>query len=740
MSSEVHPFPSHLIDPKRKDDKWCLKYCKAAHHSFRNGTGHNNIYSRINDWIENRKYAEGNQETDKYKKWLSKLEESGKTVSFMDLDHSIVKIIPKYRDIVLSFMEKVDYNIKVTDIDPSASAERESVKWEIWATKLLKPFIDKMRLKMNAGEEINEEDLPETIEELELFMNMKFELKQEISARVGINGVLYENEWSEVSKLMREDAFDNGVMACKVHTSNGKRIGISYVDPVNVLIDSFRGHKPDGIERIGEYRMITIQQLKQECGGYFTDDQYKEIFEQHRTKKYNSSLFNSRYINTDDIYDYDTFDNCKVLVLDLFWYSLDKKKSKKKKAYGNEYIYPEKFEKKEGKRKNYEVYSTDVKTVYASSWIVGSDWIYNYGKMKDISRYSDNARECMLPIKFYRVSNTSHLERMLPFADAIQLSWLKIQNAKARAMPKGFTVYQEAFENVTIDGKKMKVQELLEIATQTGWKIVSKESSIDDNGNAMPPMIPDEGGLGNEFVELVSDIARNIELIKDVTGINDFMDASNPGERALVGVGKIAVEGTKNAIHPMVSGYSYLKEKTCLDILSKIQIKAKQGKLKYTYPEFGQSIAKTFEIGNEVNNGKFNLRLEQKASSEQRELIKQAATQALTKSEQGGMGGIGMDDYLHIIDLIDQNYIKLAEATLSYRIKRKLKADQKKAEENSRVQGEQQQQLAQITKQEERDTIQFEADVEVKKEEQLAKIEIEKERELAKIKAEHETK
>lgn len=740
MASKKHPFPSHIIDPNKKDKNWCLKYVKAAHYEFKNGEGQDSIYSRRNDWIENRKYAEGNQTTDKYKKWLSKLTENGKTVSYLDLDHSIVKIIPKYRDIVLSFMEKIDYNIKVTDLDPSASEERENVKWEIWATKLLKPFMDEMQLKMQAGESINEEDLPETIEELNLFMDMKFELKQEISARIGINGVFYENEWKEVSKMMREDAFDNGVLACKVYDRPNNRIGISYVDPVNVLIEDFRGHRTDKVERIGEYRLITMQQLKQESGNEFNEDELDEIFNSYKKKNYNSSFENSVYINTDVDYNYNATDTCKILVLDLFWYSLDKKKSKKKTVHGNEYIYDAPFNKEDGKYKNYDIYSTDVKTVYKSTWIVDSDYIYNYGKMKNIPRLSDNPRECMLPIKFYRISNTSHLERMLPFADAIQLSWLKIQNAKARAMPKGFTVFQEAFENVTVDGKNMSVTELMEIATQTGWKIVSGDSAIDPNGNSRMPIVPDEGGLGSEFVELVSDIANNINMIKDVTGINDFMDGGNPGERALVGVGKIAVEGTKNAIHPMVGAYSYIKEKASLDIISKLQQKAKNGKLKFTYPEIGSSIAKTFEISNEISKSKFNLILEQRSSPEQRELIKQAATQSLVKSDNGQLGGIGMDDYLHIIDLIDNGHIKLAEATLSYRIKRKLKQDQQKAMENSKVQSQEIQEQTKVAKEEERKTKQFEADLEVEKEKQLSEIRIQEEEEKAKIKAKYENK
>jgi len=681
MSSNTFPFPSHLIDPLKKDKKWCLQYIKAAHANFNQTEGVNSIYNRRKDWIENRKYAEGNQSTDKYKKWVSKLEdETGKTVSYLDLDFSIVKIIPKYRDIVLSFMEKVEYDIKVTDLDPSASDERAQVKYSIWATKLLQEWTNNMRLQMEAnGEQINEEDLPETIEELELFMNMKFELKQEISARVGINGVFYENEWSEVSKMMREDAFDNGVMACKTHNLPNGRIGISYVDPVNVLIDGFRGHRANSVERIGEYRRITIQQLKQEAGDTFTNEDYIKIYDQYKSKSYNSIHNGQVYYNTDNNHDdYFNYDSCEILVLDLFWDSLDKKKSKKKSVHGEEYIYDEKFDKKEGKYANYEVYSTDIKTIYQGTWIVDSnDKIYNCGKMKDIPRLSDNPRECMKPIKFYRISNTSHLERMLPFADAIQLSWLKAQNAKARAMPKGFTVYADAFEGVTIDGKNMSSKELIEIAVQTGWKIINRQSAMDNSGNSMAAMVSDEGGMGTEFMELIKDIAWNIDMIKDVTGINEYMDASNPGERAGLGVGQIAVEGTKNAIHPMVSAYSYIKEKTALDILSRLTIKARQGKMKFTYPEFSSSIVKTFEIGSELAGGKFNLKLEQRATAEQRQILKDTVSQAYAKSEQGGSGGIETDDYLHLMDLIEQNYLKLAEATLSYRIKRKIKREQK---------------------------------------------------------------
>src|SRR6185295_5760302 len=130
------------------------------------------------DYVNMRLYAEGNQDNSKYKKWFTAKGDTTDGASYVDLDYTPVSPIPKYRDIVLGLLEKQDYEIDISAIDPSSDKQRDGEKYKVWAKKQLNDILKAQGLADLADTE--EEVEPETKEELDIYMST-FKLSTEMA-------------------------------------------------------------------------------------------------------------------------------------------------------------------------------------------------------------------------------------------------------------------------------------------------------------------------------------------------------------------------------------------------------------------------------------------------------------------------------------------------------------------------------------------------------------------------------
>jgi len=710
-------FPSHLIDPKYKDSKWVLQYIKAAYSQHRGNSGYFSN-GRKSDWIDARRYAAGNQNVTKYHRWASRLKDAqGRTVSYMDLNWSIVSVIPKFRNVLKGYFSKLQYSVGCTAINPEAALEKERTKKSIWASKKLKPFFDNLEKKsgMSFGENKTMPFTPESIEELEMFFNLSFRLQTEISMEEGQRMVFYENAWKDIEEKLWEDVIDLGVIGLCVWVDRiSKRIKVRYCDPVNMTLDNFRGHNGDNMERIGEFRLMTVAQLKLEAGNQFSERDYYEIANKHKGMYGNADRLSpySDYVNTDAMNTYFPWDNFQVLVYELYFDSCDRIKHERKWVNGGpstgvRLTFQKPFNTKLSSEKavdevtgvpyiKKEVVATDTKTVYTGKWIVGTDYLYDSGKVSDISRTKENPKEAIKPMKFYRVSEKSVVEQMIPFADSIQMSWLKIQNLKARAIPKGIMIEVGAFENVALDGKIMSARELLEVAVQSGIIIYRKNSTMDDDGYDQTnnkPVEETKGGLGAEFQELVGSMANDIMMCREVSGISEIFDASAQDPKQLVGTAQMALAGTQNALTPMIKGVVWISEMAAIDIGCKLQELAKYGMIEGYAPALGSGILETIKIGSEISMVHYGYKMEALPTEEQKMRIMRTAEMALANPNDPTHGGIDFPDYLAIGRMLDDGKLKLAEAFLTYKVRKFKEHVVKLQQESIAAQGKQNQAL-----------------------------------------------
>lgn len=718
-------FPSHLIDPKLKDKKWVLAYLKATYGQHRGNSGYFSN-GRKSDWIEARRYAQGNQNVTKYHKWASRLKDAqGRTVSYMDLNWSIVSVIPKFRNVLLGYFSKLQYTVGCNAINPEAVLEKETKEKLMWAKQKLKPFFDKMEREagVNLGPNplLQEADqvIFDTMEELQMFFNLSFRLQTEISMEEGQRMVFYENAWKDIEQKLWEDIIDLAAIGLCVYVDRiSKRIKVRYCDPVNMILDNFRGHDGEKMERIGEFQLKTIAQLKLEYGDQISEKDAYELAYKHRGMFGNADRLSpyNDYVNTDATNTYYPWDNFQILELELYFDSCDRIKHERKYVGGApseggvRLTFQKPFNTKLSKEEatdlstgesyiKKEVVATDVKTVYGGNWIVGTDMIFNAGKINDISRSQENPKDCMKPMKFYRIGEKSTVEAMIPFADSLQMGWLKVQNLKARAIPKGIMIEVGAFENVALDGKVLSARELLEVAVQSGIIIYRKNSTMDDDGydaTNQKPVEETKGGLGAEFAELTNAMANDIMMCREVSGISEIFDASSQDPKQLVGTAKMALAGTQNALSPMVNCFVWMHEKAAIDIGLKLQLLAKNGDIEGYAPALGTNILQTIKIGSNISMTHYGYEIKAMPTEEQKQRILQSAQMALANPNDPTHGGIDFSDYLALGRMLDENKVKLAEAFLSYKVRKFKEHTQKLQQDAIKAQGDQNKQLESV--------------------------------------------
>jgi len=228
-------FPSHLIDPREKNREWILQYAKAAWSSWSNDNPREIFYNARYKYEVYKHYAMGQQSISKYRPLMGIDEESKET--WLNVDWSVIPIVPKFRRIALGKLSKVDYNIVATPVDALANEETEDyfakAKTKIImreeAAKIDPELLDSPALQITPGE-------ARDLEELEMQMKYTFKHQMAIEAEQGIKLVLEQNQAEKLREQVRESLFDYGVAGYKEYIDSNGAIKIRTINPRNIII------------------------------------------------------------------------------------------------------------------------------------------------------------------------------------------------------------------------------------------------------------------------------------------------------------------------------------------------------------------------------------------------------------------------------------------------------------------------------------------------------------------------
>lgn len=614
-------FPDDFINPDEKDEKWHRQYVQAGYYAMYNNAYYNGKY---NQWILNELYAQGKQPIERYVKALCQNAEE----NYMDINWRQVSILPKVRDIVIGYLSKIDYSVQCAAINPDSIEKKEAMKWDLWAEKEMlqeaKKFMEMMgveNMPLEAQQDMSW--VPDELPEYELLSKLYLKLKEEIQAEIGAEAVLNENEWDVVRRIMLENFFDNGMACVEKRINNySQAIEVKSYNMTNVILPNYTGKTGEKVWIAGICEPMSVYDVYREAGEQFTPEQYKEI-----AKRYDQTLGNPQFQQYNSLYgnNYSSWKGYNVYRVRMYWYSTDVVRYKKVTKNGAETYYKSGYEKakvreekitKDGRKIIVESGDMYKQTVHECSWIIGTDYVYNYGKVNSFSRDQLNKRECMLPLSIYKVSEQGRTERAIPFVDGLSLSWYKLQDRKARAIPSGITVDLSAIEKLVVDNKEMTVKQIMNLAVQTGLFLYRSEDSMIPEGGGKPIEARDSS-WGIEAQQYVADIEFNAQMINSVIGVNEYMDATTPKASTAATVAKLSTESALNGFSDIIDGMIWLHEKTVIDIAGKLQRAVMYGLQKL----YSQKMGKWVEFENDFSLTQLGIKVVRQPLQQEKEFL-----------------------------------------------------------------------------------------------------------------------
>ena len=700
-------FPSQVVsDAEKLSYDYGLKVAKAIEHEwFNKDQGINRYHKHYNDFHRLRLYAEGNQSIQKYKDELS----INGDLSYLNLDWTPVPIIPKFVDIVVNGMADRSYDIKAYSQDPYGIAKRTEYMQSIVDDMNTKEINDFVQQKFNINLYQNDPDtLPETKEELELHMQLSYKQAVEIAEEQAINVLLNGNRYDLVKNRFYRDLTVLGIGAVKTNFTTSEGATVEYVDPADLVYSYTESPYFDDIYYVGEVKTIPINELAKQFP-FLEQSDLEEIMQSR------SLYTNNSYKNASS---YDEFDSNKVQVLYFNYKTYMNEVYKiKETATGAEKAIEkdDSFNPPSDSEGNFSRLDRVIEVLQEGAMVLGTNKLLKWEIAKNMMRPKSNYTKVKMNYsivapRMYKGNIDSLVKRITGFADMIQLTHLKLQQVMSRMIPDG--VYLDADGLAEIDlgnGTNYNPQEALNMFFQTG-SVIGR--SFTQDGDMNPGKVPIQeitsGSGGNKIQALIGNYNYYLQMIRDVTGLNEARDGSMPDERALVGIQKIAAANSNTATRHILDSGLFLTAEVAEQLSLRISDIIEYSPTKEAFIQsIGVHNVATLEEMSNLHLYDFGIFIELMPDDEEKAMLENNIQMALQQQT------IDLED---AIDVREINNVKLANEVLKIRRKRKIEMDQAMKEQNIQAQAQanaqQQQAAAQMEIQKQQALTQSEAQIE----------------------------
>jgi len=682
-------FPSQTVsDAEKLSYEYGLKVAKAIEQEwFNNDRSSNRYMSNQNDFHSLRLYARGEQSIQKYKDELS----INGDLSYLNLDWKPVPIISKFVDIVVNGMSERMYDIKAYSQDPHGVSKRTKYMDDIMSDMRSKDFNDYAMENLQIDlKKSDKETLPETQEELDLHMQITYKQAVEIAEEQALSVLFEGSNYELTKKRFYYDLTVLGIGAVKTSFNTSEGAVVDYVDPANLVYSYSDSPYFEDIYYVGEAKTIPVNELAKQFP-HLTGEDLEDIM---KNKSNNRSNYNSTHT-------YDKEDNNTVQVL-YFNYKtyMNEVYKVKETSSGADRIIPrdDQYNPPEDMEGGYGRMLRSIECLYDGAMILGTDKLLKWEMAKNMMRpKSDYTKVKMnyaiVAPRMYNGKIDSLVKRVTGFADMIQLTHLKLQQVMSRMVPDG--VYLDADGLAEIDlgnGTNYNPQEALNMFFQTGSVIGrSFTSEGDQNPGKIPIQEITSGSGGNKMQALIGTYNYYLQMIRDVTGLNEARDGSMPDKNALVGVQKLAAANSNTATRHILQAGLFLTTETaeCLSLRISDIIEYSPTKDAFIQAIGVHNVA-TLEEMSELHLYDFGIFLELMPDEEEKQMLENNIQMAIQQKS------IELED---AIDLRNIKSIKLANQLLKIRRKKKQDRDQAVQQQNIKAQGEAQAQASQAAAQ-----------------------------------------
>jgi hypothetical protein len=680
-------FPKQNVNDDEKNSiEYGEKIGKAIGSEWFNSSGGDNKYQAGYDSFHRlRLYARGEQSTQKYKDELS----INGDLSYLNLDWTPVPIIPKFVDIVVNGIAERTYDIKAFSIDASGSEKRSDFVESVAGDMKMKGFDSTMMQELGMDTTQSEmQNLPESNEELDLYMQLQYKQAIEIAEEQAINVLLEGSNYELIKKRFFYDLAVIGIGAVKTSFNTSEGVVVDYVDPANLIYSQSNSPYFDDIYYVGEVKSIPINELIREFPN-LTSEEIEEMSQ----KGQNNRGDNRRQSNDQNV--------VQVLYFNYKTYNSEVYKIKKTGSGGEKAIpKTDRFNPPKEKDGDYTRESKKLEVLYDGVMAMGCNKILKWELAKNMVRSKSDFNKVKMNYsivapRLYNGRIESLVSRITGFADMIQLTHLKLQQVMSKMVPDG--VYLDADGLAEIDlgnGTNYNPQEALNMFFQTGSVIGRSFTSEGDmNPGKVPIQEINSSGKGAKLQSLIQTYNYYVQMIRDVTGLNEARDGSTPDKNALVGIQKLAAANSNTATRHILQAGLLLTSETAEKLCLRISDVLEYSPTKKAFIEAigHRNVAKLEEMS-ELYLHDFGIFIELSPDEEQKQLLENNIQVALQQ------GGIELED---AIDVREVRNLKLANQLLKIRRNKKIERDRKQQMENIQAQTQSNTQAAQAASQSE---------------------------------------
>ena len=677
------PFPSQVVsDAEKASIEYGTQVAQAIEQEwFSQGrTSGNRYLTNWNNFHMLRSYARGEQSIQKYKDELA----INGDLSYLNLDWKPVPILSKFVDIVVNGISSKTYDIKAYAQDPESIKKRTNYASKIYEDMLSKEYLDNLKntLGIDLYQTPNTDIIPETTEELELHMQLSYKQSVEIAEEEAISSVLAQNKYDLTRRRLNMDLAVCGIAAAKTSFNTAEGITVDYVDPAYMVYSYTEDPNFEDIYYVGELKAITIPELKKEFPN-ISEEELKRIQAMPGNKSYITG-WGDYDSNTVQVlyFDYKTYHN-QVFKIKQTDQGLMKAIEK-----------PDTFNPPENEM--FEKVSRSIEVLYSGAKVLGTDTMLKWELAENMSRpYADTTKVKMnyaiCAPRIYKGRIESLVSKCTGFADMVQITHLKLQQVISRMVPDGVYLDMDGLAEVDLgNGTNYNPAEALNMYFQTG-SIVGR--SLTQEGDMNPGKVPiqelNSGTGAGKIQSLIQTYQYYLQMIRDVTGLNEARDGSLPDRNTLVGLQKLAANASNVATRHIVQSSLFLTLKLAENISLKV---ADALEFPLTRASLQNSIStyniKTLDEVVNLNLHDFGIFLELEPDEEEKQQLEANIQIALQAKN------IDVED---AIDLRQIKNLKLANQMLKVKRKEKAKQDQLAQQANIKAQAEAQSQAAEKT-------------------------------------------
>ena len=713
-------FPTQFVsDSDKKKSEYGLQIGQAIQYEwFRKQGSTCRYFDQYSEFWKRRLYARGEQPIGKYKNELA----VDGDLSYLNLDWTPVPILPKFVDIVVNGMSDRLFSVKAYAQDALSAEKRNKFQEDIEAQMVSKDLFTQIQSDFQVNPFAGDpDDLPSSDEELNLYMQLNYKPGIEIAEEEAINTVFAENHYEDIRKRVDYDLTVLGIGIAKHEFLAGDGVNVSYVDPANVVYSYTEDPYFKDCFYWGEIKTVPITELLK-IDPSLTNSDLEKI------SQYSQSWYN--YWNTSQFYENSIFSKDTATLL-YFNYKTTNKFVYKKKILDaggarviekDDQFNPPQEMMDEG---NFEKIEKTIDVWYEGVMVMGTNIILKWEMAENMVRPQSASQHALsnyvaVAPRMYKGVIESLVRRMIPFADLIQITHLKLQQVVNRMVPDGVYIDADGLNEVDLgNGAAYNPEDALRLYFQTGSVVGRSYTQDGEFNNARVPIQPLTGNTSqSKMSALIANYNHYLGMLRAVTGLNEARDGTMPDPDSLVGLQKLAALNSNTATRHVLDGSLFITRTLAEAMSCRVADILKYSDFKEEFAmQIGKYNVSVLEQIKDLYLYDFGVFIEVSPDEEQKAVLEQNIQMALSK------GDINLED---AIDIREVKNIKMANQLLKVKRIQKQEKDQQMKLQMQQAQAQSNMQTQQAANQAALQKIQLEGQMKMQAKQAEVAFEIEK--------------